>query len=206
MASPITHAVLSLSLGSAWFRAPSDWRLLAWGVLCAEIPDADVLSFWFGVPYGDVWGHRGMTHSLLFAAAFAGMLSYGIAGSVEQRHSWFSRWLYFFLATASHGLSDAVTDGGLGVAFFAPFDATRYFFPFRPVVVSPLGLQEFFSMIGVRVLVSEAVWIWAPCLGFVGASVVWRRLARPRSEGSCGTDDKAVGVVDREENVDRERT
>jgi inner membrane protein len=173
MASPITHAVVALSLGSVWYRVSSDWRLFAWGVLCAEIPDADVLGFWFGVPYGDLWGHRGITHSLLFAGFFAVVLTYGI-----------SLWLYFFLATASHGLSDAVTNGGLGVAFFAPFDTTRYFFPFRPVVVSPLGLQEFFSPIGARVLVSEAIWIWLPCVVFVGLSIGRRRLLRERSKPS----------------------
>jgi hypothetical protein len=30
-------------------------------------------------------------------------------------------WIYFFVATASHGLLDAMTDGGMGVAFFFAF-------------------------------------------------------------------------------------
>jgi inner membrane protein len=37
------------------------------------------------------------------------------------------------VATASHGILDAFTNGGLGVAFFAPFDKTRYFFPVTPM-------------------------------------------------------------------------
>ena len=45
--------------------------------------------------------------------------------------------MFLFLAIASHGLLDAFTDGGLGVAFFAPFDSTRYFFPVTPIEVSP---------------------------------------------------------------------
>jgi inner membrane protein len=181
VASLITHAVVALSLGLAWYRSSSsDWKILAWGVVCAEIPDADVLGFWFGVAYGDVWGHRGMTHSLLFAGIFAVAPTY-ITGEPEGRKfPRFRRWFYFFLATASHGLCDAVTDGGLGVAFFAPFDATRYFFPFRPVIVSPLGVQEFLSPIGVRVLISEAIWIWLPCLVAVGASIAVRRLRPAR--------------------------
>lgn len=183
MASPITHAVVAASLGSAWYRSSGDWRLLAWGVVCAEIPDADVFGFWLGVPYGHLWGHRGMTHSLLFACLFAIGMTYATGNQVEQRHPRFSRWLYFFLATASHGLSDAVTNGGLGVAFFAPFDATRYFFPFQPVVVSPLGVQAFFSPIGVRVLISEAIWIWLPCVAFVGASMIWRRRGGRSAKG-----------------------
>ena len=191
MASPITHAVVALSLGAAWSRSRSDWKILAWGVVCAEIPDADVLGFWFGVPYGDLWGHRGITHSLLFAAAFAAVLVPVTGKSVREPGLHIRRWLYFFLATASHGLSDAVTNGGLGVALFAPFDNSRYFFPFRPVIVSPIGLREFFSPIGVRVVISEAIWIWIPCLLFVAASSGMRRLLpvrvdRGRDQGDPG--------------------
>lgn len=185
MASPITHAVIALSIGSAWHHSRSDWKLLAWGVLCAEIPDADVLGFWLGVSYGDLWGHRGMTHSLVFAGVLATALTHVTGGSMGKRHPRFSRWLYFFLATGSHGLSDAVTDGGLGVALFAPFDTTRYFSPFRPVVVSPLRVQEFLSPIGVRVLISEAIWIWLPCLVFVGASLGMRHLPSAKHRRHC---------------------
>jgi len=64
--------------------------------------------------------------------------------------------------TASHGIFDAMTDGGLGVAFLAPFDNSRYFFPWRPVMVSPIGVAPFFSRYGLNVLLSEVVWIWAP--------------------------------------------
>ena len=175
MASPITHAIVAVSLAAAWSRPRPDWKFLVAGVVCAEIPDADVLGFWFGVPYGSLWGHRGLTHSLLFAAAFGAVAARATGDPQERRGERFSRWGYLFLATASHGLSDAVTDGGLGVALFAPFDTTRYFFPFRPVVVSPLHWDVFFSPIGLRVLLSEALWIWLPCLLFVAASMAIRQ-------------------------------
>lgn len=42
-------------------------RLLFAGIITAMLPDADVLSFKFGVAYGNVFGHRGFTHSLVFA-------------------------------------------------------------------------------------------------------------------------------------------
>src|SRR6266540_4876570 len=35
-----------------------------------------------------------------------------------------------------HGFFDAMTNGGLGVAFFAPFDSRRYFLAFRPLEVA----------------------------------------------------------------------
>lgn len=167
MASPLTHAVVALSLGTAWKQPGRSWAFLAWGVLCAEVPDADVMGFWFGIPYGDLWGHRGLTHSLLFATLFAAVPTYALAAKSDgSGRRWVRWWLYFFLATASHGICDALTDGGLGVAFLAPFDATRYFFAFRPIRVSPLELETFLSPVGLRVLVSEAFWIWLPCAVF----------------------------------------
>jgi len=70
--------------------------------------------------------------------------------------------LYFSLVTMSHGFLDSLTDGGLGIAFFAPFDSTRYFFPFRPLTVSPIGLAQFFSEWGMGVVLSELLWIGIP--------------------------------------------
>ena len=66
------------------------------------------------------------------------------------------------LATASHGVLDALTDGGLGVAFFSPFDNTRYFFPWRPLEVSPISITRFFSEGGGEVLRSEFKFVWLP--------------------------------------------
>jgi hypothetical protein len=43
---------------------------------------------------------------------------------------------FLFLCGASHGFFDAMTNGGLGVAFFAPLDSRRYFLTFRPLEVA----------------------------------------------------------------------
>jgi inner membrane protein len=66
-----------------------------------------------------------------------------------------------------------MTNGGLGIAFFCPLSNNRYFFPFRPIQVSPIGITSFFSEWGFRVLVSEAVWILVPALtvGILGVFV-----------------------------------
>lgn len=53
-------------------------------------------------------------------------------------------WLYLFLATISHSLLDALTNGGMGVALFAPFDNRRFFFPFRPIEVAYFGVSWLF--------------------------------------------------------------
>jgi len=161
MASAFSHAIVALAIGKAVQNKDLCWRELLLVALCSVLPDLDVMGFYVDIQYGDLWGHRGMTHSVLFAALLAGslvVLWYRSKPAVAMM----GLFLYFFLCTASHGVLDAMTNGGLGVAFFSPFDTTRYFFPVRPVLVSPIGVSEFFSAYGVRVLASEAIWIWLP--------------------------------------------
>ena len=77
---------------------------------------------------------------------------------------WFFYLLLFFLISASHGILDAFTSGGLGIALLSPFDHTRYFFPWTPIEVSPIGIRAFFSNWGLAVMKSEFVWVWLPSL------------------------------------------
>jgi inner membrane protein len=146
--------------------------------VCAMLPDIDVISFAFGIRYEDMFGHRGFTHSFFFAA-LTGLAATSFVRSdpgsrpstrsgrpeaLEGRIADSGRvglFLWFTAVTASHGLLDALTNGGRGIAFFAPFSDHRYFFPWRPIQVSPIGVG-FFSPRGLRVLASEAGWIWAP--------------------------------------------
>jgi inner membrane protein len=172
MPTVMSHAVAALALGPAFRRA--GWRARIWwaGALCAVLPDADVVGVYAGVPLGSVLGHRGLTHSLPFAVVLAA----GLAPLLVPRGTRVRLWLYLFLATASHGVLDAMTDGGIGVAFFAPFDTSRYDLPWRPIVVSPLGLRPFLSAWGAAVLASEARWVWLPAALF--AAVAWRLTRR----------------------------
>ena len=173
MASAFAHAAAASALGVAAgipFQARRIWVL---GIVCSILPDLDSLGFLLGIPYEHVLGHRGLTHSLPFAAALAWTVVRGLfpqaAGSFRYR-----LYLYFFLCTASHGLLDAMTDGGLGVAFFAPFHNDRYFAPFRPIVVSPLEPYKFFSRRALGILRSEFVWVVLPSLGFAVLVQMWR--------------------------------
>ncbi|HKV62349.1 MAG TPA: metal-dependent hydrolase [Candidatus Acidoferrum sp.] len=84
-------------------------------------------------------------------------------------------WIYLFLATASHGFLDAMTNGGLGAAFFSPFDNHRYFLPWTPIRVSPIGLGRFFTQRGLEVLQSELLWIWLPAAVLAVVARVVRR-------------------------------
>jgi len=173
MASAFTHAAAALALGTA-FRDPGKparfWML---GAACAVIPDLDVIGYYLGVPYGSVFGHRGITHSVFFAALLA-TAALGLARE-EQPRERRRAWMFFFLATCSHGVLDAITTGGGGIAFFAPFDNNRYALPWELIEVSPMSIRRFFTARGMRVIASEFVWVWIPAALFVCVAMLSRR-------------------------------
>lgn len=179
MASVFSHAVAALGIGACFCEPSTPNRVWIVGALCSVIPDLDVIGFRFGIKYGDFWGHRGFTHSLLFAAFLASLAVIFAFRKGVPGFSRFALWFYLLLVTASHGFLDAMTDGGLGVAFFSPFNNGRYFFPWRPIRVSPIGVTRFFSDRGLEVVRSELLWIWFPVSLLIFA--VWlvrRRLKR----------------------------
>ena len=144
---------------------------------CARrCPTLTSVGFRFGIRYGDFWGHRGFTHSLLFASILAALaLVVGFPHALSGlNRAWL--WLYFFVAAASHGFLDAMTNGGLGVAFLSPFDNTRFFLPWHPILVSPISLTRFFSGRGAAVLRSELIWIWIPTGLLAVLTLVLRRV------------------------------
>ena len=184
MPSIFTHAVAAASLGAA--IVPGRKRIIARGALCAVAPDADVIGFRLGVPYADLYGHRGLTHPILAAALLAGFATWLALRLEEDGGVRAARVaLYLFVAAMSHGLLDAMTDGGLGVAFFAPFWARRYFLPWRPIVVSPIGVRRFLTGRGLAVVVSEVVVVWVPALAlWLVAASLRRRAVQRRSHSS----------------------
>jgi len=130
--------------------------MLFWAAL-SFLPDADVIGFSFGVQYADEWGHRGATHSLAFAVVIGSLA--GVAARLVHRPA-LRTGVTAVVVLASHPLLDTLTDGGLGCALFWPFDHTRYFAPWRPFPVAPIGLA-FFSPYGLFVAFAEAL-LFAP--------------------------------------------
>jgi len=178
--SAISHAAPALAIYPL-FRSRTPRRLWLLGVACAMAPDLDVLAFRFGIPYEDPLGHRGLFHSLPFAAVFAAVLTLAIFTRAWPGASRLATWTYLFLATASHGVLDLFTDGGLGIALWCPFECSRHFAPFRPIAVSPIGVDAFFSARGLDVLASELLWVWVPCSLLAWLCVQLRRGLRPVS-------------------------
>jgi hypothetical protein len=109
MASAIAHPFIALAL-TPWFRRSGITpHIGCLGALCTIFPDVDVVGFHLGIPYDSLLGHRGMTHSVAFAAALAAVLTLGLrrvtpgvpVGPV-----------FLFLALVDHALP--VRPGGAG--------------------------------------------------------------------------------------------
>jgi inner membrane protein len=179
MASIFSHGIAAFALGKITILRKQPWKLVLIGIACSMIPDADTIGFKFGIPYGSMWGHRGISHSIIFAIFLALVVMFVFYRNIKiPLKDWSILFFYFFLATVSHPILDALTNGGLGVAFFAPFDNTRYFFPWRPIQVSPIGAKAFFSAAGWRVIKSELIWVWLPSIALI---VFARLLNKQRS-------------------------
>nr|AYM52579.1 inner membrane protein [Aetherobacter rufus] len=163
MPSIISHPAVVFALGPVFARLGVAPRLWLVGAVCTVVPDLDSIGFFLGVRYASLLGHRGLSHSLLFALTLALALA-PLCRRLSPRASLLAVAGFLFLCTASHGALDALTSGGLGVAFLSPFDQHRHFFPWRPIAVSPLSVSRFLAGRGVRVLVSELKWVVLPSL------------------------------------------
>ncbi|NNE26528.1 MAG: metal-dependent hydrolase [Saprospiraceae bacterium] len=180
MASIFGHAATALTATALIKRKVNRTKLNILAIFCASIPDADVLMFRFGFSYSHWLGHRGFFHSIFFALFLAILIKV----IFYNKYKWSGRdcWLvigFFSLMTISHGVLDAMTTGGRGIAFFSPFDNTRHFLPWRVIQVSPLGAGRFFSEWGIAVLKSEFIFIGIPCLLILAVNKVVNLIKPP---------------------------
>lgn len=179
MATLITHPIPALVLNQFTKDIPSKCSLLNYSILMTLLPDADVIGFGFGIEYGDMLGHRGFTHSIVFAILISIIISKFLLNYTGKNLR--VGFIILFLSTMSHGLLDAFTNGGLGVGFFIPFDGSRYFFQYTPVEVSPIGIRNFISMRGLEVIWSEAKLIWIPSLIIFLTSWAFKKIQQKKN-------------------------
>lgn len=138
------HIAVGMAAGRLYVGPHASWReridaMVRLSVL-SLLPDLDAVGFLFGVRYGAPFGHRGASHSLVAAlllGAFAAAVTAGVGGR------WRRALVVASLVAASHGLLDTLTDGGHGVALLWPFDLHRFFAPWRPIPVAPIGSAMF---------------------------------------------------------------
>jgi inner membrane protein len=166
----IGHVLLGMAVGRRWAKdAPLGRSVpaqLTFAAL-AMLPDADVVAFKLGIPYAAPLGHRGASHSVLFALG-VGALTMLPGKRFGPR---LRRFAFVALTVASHGVLDALTNGGLGVGFLWPLSPERFFFPLRPLPVAPIG-AGFLSMRGLEVAMVELGW-FVPALAYA----LWPRRA-----------------------------
>ena len=164
----IGHLAVGL-LGARVGKRPPRVSLWVWAAILVAVsfaPDLDVLGLRLGIPYEAPFGHRGAFHSPVFAA---------LCGIVVGGLVWAARGPAVLVAVtvavvmASHGVLDAFTDGGKGLALLWPLSDDRFFAPWRPIPVAPLGLGML-SRRGAAVVLQEmllflpllvvALWPW----------------------------------------------
>ena len=172
MPTVLSHPAVPIAVGLGLGRARIPTRLLLVGVAVSMLPDLDTFASRVGIPYEITLGHRGATHSLAFAC---GVALLGACACRALRTGYGRAFWFLLLAAASHGVLDAFTNGGTGIAFLWPWSAARFFAPLRPIEVAPLRLSALLSPRGATVLLSELLWVWLPC-GLAGlglAGVRW---------------------------------
>lgn len=174
----IGHIAVGASAGAFVSRDRPRHVRIAWaaaGSVLAFLPDADVISFILKIPYEAPWGHRGAPHSILFAGIIALAYACAFRGPLNDRRKNF---FFAFGLIASHGIIDTFTDGGLGIALFWPFTTERYFAPWRPIPVAPIG-AGFFSPRGIHVALTELLF-FLPLF----ALAAWLLARKPKSVSS----------------------
>jgi len=167
MATVYTHAIVGLGLARLSTKRTMPWQFWTVTGLLPIVPDLDV--FLTG-SYGTALGHRGITHSLLFASVLGGLTA---AATFRRFHlAWWRLALLFFIILSSHGLLDAMTKGGENVPFFWPFGGR--FGNWGPLSVSDIAfdLQDPRYSRAIR---RELLWVWLPMSLAVGLSMVFDR-------------------------------
>lgn len=179
MAAVVSHVLVSGAIAALFRPArPVPRRYWVAAALVATIPDLDILFVMLGARYRGMWGHRGITHSLLFAVAAAALAARWVRArdrSIPAGHLF----AVLLLAAASHGFLDSAMESGVGVAFLAPFSAARYTLLWRPIRVPPPSDNPLLNLGGIRVTASEVLWLWMPGVALILAGLRLCPLSEP---------------------------
>ena len=181
MPSIVAHAVAGAALAiTAFSPRPVPRRVWITAAVIAAVPDVDA----FGRPFGNLatetffGGHRGVTHSVVFALVLAAIVAWGFFRTSPWIELQPRLWVAFALAVASHGVLDALSIIGNGVAFWAPFSWTHYEFVWKPlgeIGPGPRGPERAFDFVA-----NEFLWVGLPALIVVAIARFTRRGHAPK--------------------------
>ncbi len=182
MPSMFGHSLWGMAAGAGWTKWPVSGRtlLLAW--VCSVAADVDTLGFRLGIPYEHWLGHRGLFHGILFAVLLALAAAAASRPDPADRTHRIGLFQLFFFCAFTHIVLDAMTNGGLGVAFFAPFSNHRYFLPWRPLNSVPIGINQMLSRRWVPVIFKELRMLLLPSFILFAAGFIWRRIRSIRKK------------------------
>jgi len=172
------HVAVGMAAGRLWTKLGGEQRNEGQGTTTLALamvgfsalslaPDLDVIAFRFGIPYAASFGHRGAAHSICAALVLASAAALATRLAPDQVDGGQTRarlWLLCSVVAISHGLLDTLTDGGLGIALLWPLSNHRYFAPWTPIPVAPIGARML-TPHGLRVVMMEAVQ-FAPLLAW----------------------------------------
>ena len=188
MPSAFTHAFVGAAAAQLIPSGVPRVRAATVLAVISALPDLDILAFKLGIPYAHPLGHRGFSHSLLFACLVGALSVLMVPREAwSHRRTLLATFVIGAIVVASHGILDATTDAGLGIAFFCPFSEARFFLPFRPIETAAVDPLKFFSLRGLEVLWSEMRWVWAPILAVSAFGQTSRRLISRRGRRTGGS-------------------
>lgn len=123
----LTHIALGACMGEAFAGRTVGRKALLWGALAQSIPDIDFIGAFWQDSSTHLMGHRGFTHSILFALLMTVLLA-ALAEKWHRPHNIsLGRWIAFFAAAIlGHLFLDAFNTYGVG--WFEPFSHYRISF------------------------------------------------------------------------------
>ena len=83
MASLFGHGIVAFTIAKVTSVKVSRIVIVI-AVISSILPDIDVLAFKMGIPYEHPFGHRGFTHSILFATVWALLISVFFKTAVDH--------------------------------------------------------------------------------------------------------------------------
>lgn len=153
---PLTHAFVATALADALPMPKIGKRVTAFALFMGAVPDIDLAPAFFAnfpanvlsaAPLFDpYWAvlHRGVTHSLVFAAVFGALAGWGFR-RVWARSGTFRKWAGFaVLVLLSHIAIDLVSKG---VDLWAPFSDARVRIASLPLIDLPTLLPVTFCFV-----------------------------------------------------------